>query len=171
MQNLCVARRWRIRLPLTIIHYNLQPALAFFQLFLRFSAFASPSKNSRQPAVTFSKSAQQTPPRRGVSGIPRRTFTRPAARSPLSRTGGTFATVHFDFDIRARLIRVPARCTKRDVPYSNEYERRSRCIHVEHGQRAQFARATHAAVARASPDERCQRCQRCQRGHVVPEWF
>lgn len=102
--------------------------------------------------VIFSKTPKPTSPRPAFFYLPQRTITRSAARTGPVQTGGMFAVVHLNYDVRGLLI------TRRPGPNShvtnaNVYEKRWRYTSLADLRHAPLAQAANAAVACATPDQ------------------
>jgi len=97
-----------------------------FRFISTFPCFRNPSVKPRTTAHYFlKKTSQRTSPRRACYNLPQCTTTRPAACSGLFQTGGMFAVVRFDFEVRGQLITLSPGPNSR-VTNANVYENRWR---------------------------------------------
>ena len=107
-----------------------------------FHCLRYPSAKPLQPLIIFSRTPQQTFPRRAIFDLPGCTITYPA--TCISRDPP--ATVRVDLDVRGRLITLILGSNSR-VMNANVYKNRWRSSYLADGQWVQLPRPTYTAVA------------------------
>ena len=115
---------------------HLSPSIPTFRC-LRY-----PSAKPLQPLIIFSRTPQQTSPRRALFDLPGCTIRYPA--TCISRDPPV--TVRVDLDVRGRLITLRPASNSR-VMNANVYKNRWRSSYPANGQWAQLPRPTNTAVA------------------------
>src|SRR5258707_15659718 len=121
IQICAVSRRWHSQPSLTVIFYiyRLQTSTSVHLHLPLFSQSLSKTPYDRS-SFSQKKTSQRTP-RRTFFNLPQRTTTRPAARTSLFQSGGMFAVVRFDFEVRGQLITLSPGPNTR-VTNANVYE-------------------------------------------------